>query len=53
LTPLIRSSAVRRLMRREALSHAILGTLIRHSITPSAPPRSSQASTGTEPTEPT
>ena len=53
LTPLIRSSAVRRLIRRETLSHAILGTLIRQSITPSAPPRSPQASTGSEPTEPT
>jgi hypothetical protein len=52
LTPLIRSSPVGRLMRREALSHAILGTLIRHSITPGVP-RSSQASAGTEPTEPT
>jgi hypothetical protein len=53
LTPLIRNSPVGRLIRREALSHAILGTLIRHSITPSAPPRSSQASAGTGPTEPT
>ena len=53
LAPLIRSSPVGRLIRREALSHAILGTLIRHSITPSAPPRSSQANAGTEPTEPT
>jgi hypothetical protein len=53
LTPLIRSSSVGRLIQREALSHAILGTLIRHSITPSAPPRSSQAGAGTEPTEPT
>lgn len=43
LTPLIQESSVRRLIRREALSRAILGTLIRNSIGPSVPPQSSQA----------
>jgi hypothetical protein len=46
LTPLIQESSVRRLMRREALSRAILGTLIRNSIGPSVPPQG-DASTAT------
>lgn len=52
LTPLIEESPVRQLLRRDALSRAILGTLIRHSIGPSTPPSSSQASTATEPAGP-
>lgn len=41
LTPLIQQSRVRRLIRREALSRAILGTLIRNSLVPNAPTQSS------------
>lgn len=47
LTPLIQNSPVGRLIRREALSQAILGTLIRNSIAPGAPPESSQAGAAT------
>ncbi len=52
LTPLIQESPVRRLMRRDTLRRAILGTLIRNSIAPSAPPHSSHASAAAGPTEP-
>jgi hypothetical protein len=48
LTPLIEESPVQRLIEREALRRAILGTLIRNSIGSNAPPRSSQASSASE-----
>jgi len=47
LTPLIQSSSVRRLMRREALSQAILGTLIRNSMAPNASPHSPRTGAAT------
>lgn len=52
LTPLIEQSPVRQLIGREALSRAILGTLIRNSIGPGLPPQSSHNGATREPVEP-
>jgi hypothetical protein len=49
LMPLIKHSALRRLMRREALNRAILETLIQHSIEPPPAEAGSNTTAGTQP----
>jgi hypothetical protein len=48
LTPLIKDSPAKRLLQREVLGRAILGTLIQHSMKPPATASAGSAATGLE-----